>query len=188
MKTKEMKKILTLIILSLSAISIFAQIGSGLLYKKVKEETSTIKNIGGVDINLPPPNNDYQILPSEYNFWMEQFVSSSNKLICSFYTNTDIIKINSGTEPVMDKYIMIQISKENEYKDCTQEWFENLLKYATENMTTSFFSNQEDGLDEVNTKLNLTELDKIKVNEVIDFGTFYETEMAWSLMFYNRGK
>ena len=172
-----MKKLATSVMFLIFMVSLFAQSGKISDQSLYKAADSLVLNVGGKNIDFTLPDPGFLEVSNRYATVFNLFVPETNRLLCGFLTKSDVQKITDGKDPLMESYILVEISKEAEHLDCKPKDFKEVLA-SIGDISKIISSSSEDALKEVNQKLNTMDIQSIQLNDPKSLGVLFSKEDA----------
>jgi len=130
--------------------------------------------VGTVPIQFPVPGEGFVNVGSDGLKQLEINVPNSNRLLCAFLTSDDNARLVSPDQtPVMDRYMMVEVSKDSENSDTSDEEFKKLS-----DVMRNQFSDVADKVtkpmnDELNEKLKKLNSSEVKIDKPMPLGNFF---------------
>ena len=143
-------------------------------------------DVGGVKIDVQAPNRFYEIssLSSETREIAEMGTPSTNRLLAVFVSEEDLGRIVKSESPILERYILLQVSRRLEAANISNTDFQKLVTHFKDQQNVLFNKHKDkiDSLLEDATKKMSKEYDlllKMKLGENISLGVFLEQPNAF---------
>ncbi len=148
--------------------------------------TNVEVDVGGVKIDVQAPNRFYEIssLSSETREIAAMGTPSTNRLLAVFVSEEDLGRIVKGESPILERYILLQVSRRLEAENISNMDFQKLVTHFKDQQNVLFgkYKDKIDGLLEGATKKMSEESDlllKMELGENISLGIFLEQPNAF---------
>lgn len=170
-----MKNVIALALCCLFSITgVFAQVSDNSKINKFK--------VGGVSLLFSAPNSELAETGYDIRERLEVFSPQSNRLIAGFITPADIERLNSGLDPEMNFYGMIQVVRQLEFYEVANQDFNDFYDMMKtewgEMMSSSTFKG--DVQADLNKTAEVLDIDNMRIGDIKNLGGIFRKEKSFA--------
>jgi hypothetical protein len=154
-------------------------VGAGLVGIQVK--------VGDTSIKLPSPGDEFvEVGYDNCDFLSYLSVPAENRLVCAYVMTNDFSRFSKRDRKLLlTRYIMVQVSRQDENRDCSDACFNDMVSGAkkifggnSDTAISSYFKEEE---NEINRRLKSLNVDgSVTVGQPVKLGSFFSMKDAYA--------